>query len=150
MATFKSAGWECGLALKFAAVSLLGFATDASLLHLGLKFGLQPAWARVISLFCAMQVTFAVNRKHVFRAEAGCGLWRQWASYMASNGFGNFCNYWIFVTLVSLHRPMTDNRLIDLCIASFCAWMMNYACARLVVFRTALAKNLSSRPSNGP
>jgi len=86
---------ERSTALKYCAVSLLGFAVDAAILRLGLAFG-APAWVRIISLICAMQVTFTVNGLMVFRTLTWRTLPRQWLSYMATNGFGNFCNYWIF------------------------------------------------------
>jgi putative flippase GtrA len=131
----RGAPAELMLAAKFAAVSLVGFATDAVLLQLGVMLGLSPAWARLISLPCAMQVTFAINARHVFR-DSERGQWpRQWARYMLSNGFGNICNYWIFVTLVSLHWRIVSDRLVALSIAAFLAWMLNFASARLWVFR---------------
>lgn len=62
-----SAGWEARMALRFAAVGLVGFAVDALLLKVGLVLGLTAAAARVVSLFCAMQITFAINGTLVFR-----------------------------------------------------------------------------------
>jgi putative flippase GtrA len=128
-------GREAGLAMKFAGVSLIGLATDVGLLHVIVAAGVAPVWARVISLFCAMQVTFVINGVHVFRCLDRKRLPHQWACYMASGGFGNICNYWIFVTLVSLHRPLVSDPLLDVAIGSFCAWMINFIGARFLVFR---------------
>lgn len=125
---------EGGLAAKFAGVSLIGFATDAVLLHVGIKAGIEPAWSRVISLICAMQVTFLINGLVVFRTLDRRQCVRQWARYMASNGFGNFCNYWIFVTLVSTHWRFIANPMVALCCGAFTAWMINYCGARFFVF----------------
>ncbi|MGH7009855.1 MAG: hypothetical protein ACREEX_03365, partial [Caulobacteraceae bacterium] len=58
----------------------------------------------------------------------------QWISYMATQGAGNLCNYWIFVTLVSLHRGAISNPYIALVIAAFVAWMINYVGVRALVF----------------
>ena len=135
MAVSARAAREGGLAAKFAGVSLIGFVTDATLLHFGVSLGLAPAWARVVSLFCAMQVTFTINGLHVFRCLSWRKLPRQWAGYMASGGVGNFCNYWIFVTLVSLHWPVVSNHLFALGAGSFIAWMINFTGARLLAFR---------------
>jgi len=126
-------GRERTLALKYCAVSLLGFVVDAAILRLGLAFG-APAWVRIISLICAMQVTFTLNGLMVFRTLTWRTLPQQWVSYMATNGFGNFCNYWIFVTLVSLHRPFISDPMIALCLGAFAAWALNFLCARFVVF----------------
>jgi putative flippase GtrA len=128
---------ESGLAMKFAAVSLVGFGVDALLLHVGVGAGLEPAWARLISLFCAMQATFILNRLLVFRGHDRASLLRQWATYMTAGGFGNFCNYWIFVTLVSTHWPLISNHLFALAVGSFTAWVINYLGCRFVVFRRA-------------
>ena len=121
--------------MRYASVSLVGFGVDACLLHLGVMLGFETAWARVISLGCAMQTTFVLNGLHVFRTLDRASLPRQWASYMGTNAFGNFCNYWIFVTLVSLHWRVISGHMVALAIASFCAWMLNYASTRFLVFR---------------
>ncbi len=120
-------------ALQYCAVSLLGFAVDAAILRVGLML-VEPAWARVISLAIAMQVTFVVNGLLVFRTLTWRTLPRQWLSYMVTNGFGNFCNFWIFVTLVSLHWAVISDPMVALCAGAFIAWMMNFACARFLVF----------------
>lgn len=126
-----------GTILKYAGISLIGFSIDAALLHAGVQRGLAPAWARVISLFCAMQATFVINGQHVFKALQWPRLPQQWASYMATNAVGNFCNYWIFVTMVSTHWRFVSDRLLALTVSSFIAWMLNFASARFLVFPKA-------------
>ena len=101
---------EGRLALGCIAVAWVGFVVDASILSLLEHFGCEPAWARVISLATAMQATFWINGTLVFRCVSR-HRWRgAWVGYMASSAFGNFCNYWAFVTLVSLHDPVWSNR----------------------------------------
>ena len=134
-----TAAKEGRLVGRYVGVSLIGFVTDASLLHVGVALGLEPAWARLISLFCAMQLTFVLNGLHVFRGLDRKRLPRQWLSYMVSNGFGNFCNYWIFVTMVSTHWPVVSNHLFALGVGSLTAWVINYSCTRFFVFRKAKA-----------
>jgi putative flippase GtrA len=129
----------CPLPVKFTLASLLGFAADAAVLHVLIEAGGAPAVARVVSLFCAMQVTFLVNGLVVFRRLDRARPWRQWAAYMLAHGFGNFCNYWIFVTLVSLHQPPFSRPIVALAPASLLAWTLNYLAARYVVFRRAKA-----------
>ena len=137
---------RCPVPLKFTLVSGLGFAADATVLHMLMEAGAPPAWARVVSLFCAMQVTFLVNGVLVFRCLDRARPWRQWASYMLAHGLGNFCNYWLFITLVSLHRPPWSWPLAALAIASVLAWAMNYLAARYVVFRRGRRPQTASRP----
>jgi putative flippase GtrA len=135
MAKFRAAFESCILPMKFTLVSGLGFATDATLLHVMMAEGLGPATARFISLLCAMQVTFLVNGLLVFRCLDRARPWRQWAGYMLAHGVGNLCNYWIFVTLVSLHRPPLSEPLVALAVGSVLAWALNYLAARYLVFR---------------
>jgi putative flippase GtrA len=129
---------EGGMAAKFAGVSLIGFVVDAALLHLGVGLGLGAAWARLISLAAAMQVTFTLNGLHTFQCLDRKKIVHQWAGYMAATGFGNFCNYWIFVTLVSLHWPVVSGHMFALAVGSFTAWLINYASTRILVFGKAL------------
>jgi putative flippase GtrA len=119
---------------KYCGVSLIGFGVDLALVHGLVRLGLEPAWARVISLLCAMHVTFALNRLHVFRQAGRSGLPGQWARYMLCNGFGNVCNYWIFVTLVSLHWRWVSTPAFAVAAGSVAAWLINLAATRLVVF----------------
>jgi putative flippase GtrA len=131
------------MAVRFAGVGLLGFAVDALLLRLGLQIGLTAAAARLVSLFCAMQLTFAVNGTLVFRCLTVRKLAGQWAGYMVANGFGNLCNYWIFLTLVSSHWPVIASPYVALVVGSIAAYLINYAGTRLLVFgkgRRALIK----------
>ena len=129
---------EARLALTFGGVGLVGFCVDAVLLHLGIEAGL-PAWAaRMVSLFCAMQATFVINGLHVFRCLERAKIVRQWTGYMLANGFGNFCNYWIFVTLVSTHWRVISTPIFAITVGSVSAWAINYAATRWLVFGAAV------------
>ncbi len=141
---------EAGHAGLFAAAGWLGFVTDYLVLRLALHLGLSPATGRIVSLLCAMHVTFLVNGLFVFRRLERRRLLRQWASYMAANGFGNFCNYWIFVTLVSLHGWFVSNHLTALAISGFVAWTINYTGTRLLVFRRGRAGEKGEETPPGP
>lgn len=138
---------ELTVAACHAGVSLIGFGVDFAVLHAAMSLGLEAAWARVISLACAVHVTFVLNGWFVFRCLRWEGrLVRRWAAYMASNAFGNLVNYWIFVTLVSLHHEVVSRPAAALGLASFSAWLINYAAARLWVFGDSLRLRL--RPSD--
>ena len=146
MANVWMAWGKCPVPMKFTLVSGLGFATDAIVLHVLMVAGVPPAWARVVSLLCAMQVTFLVNALLVFRCLDRARPWRQWATYMLAHGLGNLCNYCIFVSLVSLHRPLLSAPLAALAVASVTAWAINYAGARYFVFRKTKVMTEASRP----
>jgi len=131
----RAARVELALAAKHMAASVAGFAVDFGVLHLAMGLGLEPAWARVVSLGCAMNATFVLNGLFVFGGFAsGHQAARQWLTYVAANGFGNLCNYWIFVTLVSLHHRVISTPALALCAAALSAWALNFGAARLLVF----------------
>ncbi len=134
MALRRAAKGEGHLALRYSLVAGVGLLTDGGVLTLLEHLGMEPAWARVFSLACAMQVTFWINGLWVFRCLTRKSWGLVWLGYMATSGFGNFCNYWAFVTLVSLHSPIWSNRWLDLAIGGVLAWTINYGCARLLVF----------------
>ena len=125
---------ENRLLAKFTGVALIGLAVSALLLHLGLEAGLRPWSARLIALMCAMNVTFLINGRFVFRALTRRRFLAQWAAYMVNSAFGNFCNYWIFVTLESTHLPVIGNPYIALFAGSMAAWVINFTGARFLVF----------------
>jgi putative flippase GtrA len=127
----KSGG---GLALRYSLTAGLGFLTDAGVLKGGMALGLDAAMARCVSLFCAMQVTFWVNGLLVFNCIEPRRLHWQWLRYMGGNGFGNICNYLIFVTLISLHQPIISNQWVDLTLGAAAAWLINFTWTRRVVF----------------
>ena len=122
------------LLAKFTGVALIGFAVSAAILHLGLEAGLRPWAARLIALLCAMHVTFLINGRFVFRALTRRRFLAQWAAYVTNSAFGNFCNYWVFVTLESTHRPVIGNPYVALLVGSMVAWAINFTGARFVVF----------------
>jgi putative flippase GtrA len=141
---------EAGLAARFAGVGLIGLAIDATLLKIGLSLHLTPAVARLISLALAMQVTFTINRVLVFHCAEKGTLLRHWGGYMLTNGFGNFCNYWIFLTLGSLHGSPVSRPFVALPISAFAAYLINYAGVRLVVFgRDRTARRAALKPGPG-
>ncbi|HWD68112.1 MAG TPA: GtrA family protein [Caulobacteraceae bacterium] len=132
------------LLVRFSGVALIGFAVSALVLHLGLEAGLRPWISRLIALLCAMNVTFLINGRFVFKALTRRTFMAQWLAYMANSAFGNFCNYWIFVTLESTHRPFIGDPYVALFAGSIAAWAINFTGARFLVFGGA-ARNVVGR-----
>jgi putative flippase GtrA len=129
-----SAHSEVLTAMKFGAVGCVGFATDVALLEIGLRAGASPLPARVVSLVCAMQVTFLINGLVVFRCLDRGRCLQQWVAYMSSNGLGNVCNYLIFAGLVLGGAPVVSQHYVALVIGSLAAYAINYAGVRLLAF----------------
>jgi len=141
---------EAKLAAKYCGVSLIGFSVDVAVLHLMLRVGFEPAWARVASLASAMHVTFVLNGLHVFRQLDRRRWLGQWARYMACNGLGNFCNYWIFVTMVSTHWRLIANPTFAVAVGSAAAWVLNFATTRFLAFPARCSPQAEPSPCNDP
>ncbi len=126
---------ERRLALHYTLAAMSGFATDALVLKGLMALGAEAAEARAVSLVAAMQVTFLINGFFVFRRLTRQSWPRQWVRYMLTGGIANTGNYFVFVTLVSLHAGVVSNRWTALGISSTLAWAVNYVCTRFLVFK---------------
>ena len=122
------------LLAKFTGVALIGFGLSALVLHFGIEAGLRPWAARLIALVCAMNLTFLINGRVVFATLTRKRFFAQWGGYLANSAFGNSCNYWVFVTLESLHRPVISDPYVALLAGSVTAWAINFMGARFLVF----------------
>jgi putative flippase GtrA len=122
---------------KYLLVCGCGFITDLAVLKLGLMLGMAPTWARVISLICAMHLTFALNGLMVFRGLERGRLAHQWFCYMATNAFGNLCNLLVFTTLLSLHARTVSDPVFAVAAGGIVACCTNYLGTRLFVFKRA-------------
>ena len=89
-----------------------------------------------------MQVTFLINGFLVFKCLERRRWPMQWAGYMLTSGFGNLCNYFVYVTLFSLHDRVWSNHWLGLVAGGLTAWAINYTSARLLVFYTGEPLNL--------
>lgn len=123
------------LTIKYSLASFCGFATDLIILKIGVALGLSPAWARVISLSTAMQVTFLINGLLIFKCLDLKRLHIQWSGYILTNAFGNLCNYLVFTTLLSLHRAIFSDHTLAVTVGALVAWAINYTSTRFLVFR---------------
>jgi putative flippase GtrA len=138
---------EHGITFKYSMASICGFVTDLVVLKISIKAGLPPAWARVLSLTTAMQVTFLINGLLIFRCLERRKLHLQWGGYMLTNAFGNLCNYLTFTTLLSFHNRMFSNHTFAVTVGALVAWVLNYTVTRFVVFRVNAPKQITGSAS---
>ena len=134
----KACEREAGLAIKFALVGLVGFVVDAAVLRLGLGLHQEAAYARAVSIFCAMQATFVINGVFVFKCLTKRNCLGHWGKYMLTNGFGNLCSYLIFIGLISLHHRLLSQPWFAFPASTLCAYLINFTGARLIVFGSAV------------
>jgi len=122
------------LLAKFTGAALIGFAVSAVVLHLGMYAGLRGWAARLIALLCAMHVTFLLNGRFTFNTLSRKRFLPLWGAYVANSAVGNTCNYLIFLTLRSTHRPVISHTDVAFMAGAVTAWAINFLGARFVVF----------------
>ncbi len=148
---------ELTLAVKFAAVCMIGFVVDAGGTKAGVMLGLSAPLSRFVALLAALQVTFVLSRWLVFHNAGQGSLAGQWWRYMIANGFGGFCNFGIFVALIALRWPFLSNLWVALVVSASTAYFINYAGTRLYVYGRDMAapltkahEEVASRPVVSP
>lgn len=141
----------------FTGASLVGFVFSALTMHLALEAGARPWLARLLGMLVAMNLAFLLNGRFTFG-----GLTRErclplWAAYMANSGFGNLCNYLVFLALTSSRWPLISQVDVAFVAGAMTAWGINFLGARYLVFggfgkRVAqrLKAMVVSRPSRRP
>ena len=141
----------------FTGASLVGFVFSAITMHVGVDAGLRPWLARLLGMLVAMNLAFLLNGRFTFNALSRQRFLPLWGAYMANSSFGNLCNYFTFLTLRSLHRPVISNLDVAFLAGAVMAWAINFLGARYLVFGAlgrrlaARAKDLMfSRPSRPP
>jgi putative flippase GtrA len=122
------------LLAKFTGAALVAFACSALTLHLGLHAGLRGWAARLIALLVAMHVTFLINGRFTFNALTRERFLPLWGAYVLNSSFGNCCNYLVFLTLRSTHRPVISNTDVAFLAGAVTAWGINFLGARYLVF----------------
>ena len=147
---------ELSLAVRFAAVSLVGFAADALGLKLGLMAGVAAEPSRLASLLVALQVTFFLSRRLVFNDNPPGSLARDWWRFMVANTFGVLCNLGLFVAMTrapwpDLPDPWPDPSApwVALVVSATIAYVINYAGTRLFVYGRAQSAGAAKATARG-
>src|SRR5579863_3033947 len=131
--------WSWSLtARQFAVFSLIGVA--AFLVDSGVLYALLPllanrfAVARLLSWFCAVSFTWALNYQLTFRYRAG-SLPLSWLKYVFANLLGGAVNYGVSLTSVALSAAARDHLIIAVALGSLAGLLFNFLASKAFVFR---------------
>lgn len=120
--------------LRFTTVGAGGFCVDGSVLLVAIHaFGANPVAARFVSFAVAVLFTYTLNRAWAFRHRVG--FLRGLTAYLGVQGLGFACNLAIYSALLLVLPKPWNAPILCLLIASACAMALNFAGARLLVFR---------------
>jgi putative flippase GtrA len=128
----------------FLFAGTLGFITDAGMTFQLMDLAqLSPFQARPLAMFCAIAVTFVVNRRLTF-ANTSQGTTREFLRYLSVNILGASVNYTLYslvlLTLTALAGdlvPQSLAMLIGLFLGSGIAMVVNYKGFQHFAFRKA-------------
>jgi putative flippase GtrA len=120
---------------SFALIGAATFVVDAALLQAGVALGLAKPFARVVSLFLAMNFSFALNRAVTFAQFRGAPMPRQWAMFMAANSIGAAINYLVFLALGTGQGWFASTPVLAVAAGSLAGLGFNFTASRLTAFR---------------
>ncbi|WP_454824735.1 GtrA family protein [Paraburkholderia xenovorans] len=121
--------------LRFAVAGAIGFLVDAGVLYVALAIGLGAYASRAVSFLCAAFTTWQINRRLTFEVERTRSFWREWLRYQTAMSLGGVCNYGTYVVALLFLPKVTIAPLIAVGAGSFAGMFVNFAFAKLWVFR---------------
>ncbi|SED05070.1 Putative flippase GtrA (transmembrane translocase of bactoprenol-linked glucose) [Burkholderia sp. WP9] len=120
---------------RFAIAGAIGFLVDAGVLYVALAIGLGAYAGRVVSFLCAAFTTWQINRRLTFEVKRTGSLWREWLRYLAAMSVGGGCNYGSYVVALLFLPKVPIAPLIAVGAGSIAGMFVNFAFAKLWVFR---------------
>jgi len=119
---------------RFAAVGVVGFAVDATILMLMLSLGTGFYSGRACSYVAAASCTWALNRSWTFR-DTSSRRARQWAQFLAVNSIGGAVNYGVYALIVSqLGGASVALPILAVAAGSICGLALNFLLSKRLVF----------------
>ncbi|MDR5765967.1 MULTISPECIES: GtrA family protein [unclassified Caballeronia] len=125
--------------ILFAVAGTVGFLVDIAVLYLMLACGLGYFAGRAISFIAAVVVTWQINRRFTFDAEAPGGLWREWWRYLVAMSAGGVVNYCAYTAVVLLLPKTHYLPVIAVAAGSICGLGVNFLSSKFWVFKQASA-----------
>ncbi|NIF76616.1 GtrA family protein [Paraburkholderia sp. Cy-641] len=120
---------------RFAIAGVLGFLVDAGVLYLALAMGLGYFAGRAVSFLCAVLATWQVNRRFTFTSSRKESAWIEWWRYLAAMSLGGVVNYGAYSAVVFALNGFPFLPLLAVAVGSVAGLAVNFASARLWVFR---------------
>ena len=121
--------------LLFAAVGVLAFAVDASLLHLAVLGGLGPYLGRILSYLGAVTVSWEFNRRFTFARSATRATFDNWSRFAVSQLGGATLNLGCYFLLLRVSPTVQHFPVLGVAAGSLAGMLLNFVVAAVYVFR---------------
>jgi putative flippase GtrA len=131
--------------IRFGMVGAAGFAIDATVLHLVIRFaGLDPYVGRLVSFSVAVASTWLLNRSFTFRHPTQHGPVRQAMFYVAVQAAGGVANLALYSAAIAFIPALKHELLIPLAMGSAAGLCLTFAGSKYIAFRPAVMAEASS------
>jgi putative flippase GtrA len=121
---------------RFALAGVAGLAVDVAVLYLALALGADYYTGRVLSFLAAVWCTWQINRRITFAVALAGSAWAQWWRYLGAMLGGGAVNYAVYSLVVTYGPAHPMLPLAGVCAGSAAGMMVNFAGAKLLVFRS--------------
>lgn len=121
--------------IHFSSIGAVGFVVDATIMYLLKNFiGLYPA--KLASFFCAVLVTWLLNRILTFRHQpSGLKATREFIRYFSLMVFGGIMNYGAFWLSTYSFPIIYEHPILGVAIGSLAGLAFNYFSANFFIFK---------------
>jgi putative flippase GtrA len=121
---------------RFIVIGATGYLVDLAVLELLTRAGgLTPVPARAISFAVALSVTWALSRFWGFRAHRSTRALPEAARYVGVQLTGGAANFITYAAALFAVPALEQHLFLPLALGSAVGLVINYAGARLLVFR---------------
>jgi putative flippase GtrA len=121
--------------ILFSFVGGIAFVVDVGILYL-VKTDIGLYWGRVTSFFCAVIVTWILNRQLTFRRRmSDLSLFSEFINYLIIMIGGGTINYLIYTALVTTMENVATQPILGVAAGSGAGMLFNFIFARYFVFK---------------
>ncbi len=123
---------------NFAIAGSAGFFVDTSVLYLALMLGAGAYAGRFLSFFCAVFVTWQINRRVTFVTLKHQSILAEWCRYATAMLLGGLVNLAVYAATLRYLPDTLERPLIGVALGSGVALLFNYSSSKFWVFNAAL------------
>lgn len=119
----------------FGVAGAIAFAVDVGILYL-VKPTLGLYWGRGVSFFCAVLVTWLLNRNITFkyRSSRSSAFW-EFSQYLLVMLGGGSVNYLVYAGLLQISEAIEREPVWGVAAGSIAGLLFNFSFARFLIFK---------------
>ncbi|WP_050479301.1 GtrA family protein [Herbaspirillum rhizosphaerae] len=121
---------------RFGLAGVAGFVVDTVVLYLMLFLGLGFYLGRLVSFFCAVWVTWHINRNYSFApGQKTPPSWQEWWRYLLAMSLGGAVNYLAYSASLQMSDVIRAHPVYAVAVGSLAGMAVNFISAKWWVFK---------------